>query len=313
VIGVVLASLLGTWTAPARAGDGEDAAAATQLFNAGRDLMRANDYAAACPKLAESARLQATVGALAKLAECEEHEGRRVSAYARWQQALNLARSTGDERTADVERETARLDAIVPKLRIVAGGPMPPDVVIRLDTVELGLAGLGVPLPVEPGTHTLQVSAPHKASWSTRVETAGDGATTPITIPPLEDESSPALPPAPAFRAAAARLPPPESQSWRTVGVIATATGVAALAGGTVLGLVALHQRDVASCPGNVCPDEASANTLRAAKSSADVSTALFIAGGVLAAGGLAVWWLSPDARHTVGLAVTPAGVSGSF
>ena len=69
----------------------DDEAVATQLFNAGRDLMKQGDYASACPKLAESARLKPTVGALARLAACEEHEKRLVSAYTRWQQALNVA------------------------------------------------------------------------------------------------------------------------------------------------------------------------------------------------------------------------------
>ena len=42
---------------------------ATELFNAGRDLMTAGNFAAACPKLAESARLDVKVGTLGKLAE----------------------------------------------------------------------------------------------------------------------------------------------------------------------------------------------------------------------------------------------------
>jgi hypothetical protein len=321
-VGVVLGSLLGLCAAPgpAWAGDGTDAAAATQLFNAGRDLMKQGDYAAACPKLAESARLQPTVGALAKLAECEEHERRLVSAYGRWQQALNLARSTGDERATDVEKEVARLDAIVPKLRIVAGATLPQDAVIRLDTVELGPAGLGVGLPVEPGTHMLQASAPHKRTWATQVETKADGATLPVTIPSLEDEPSLAapssLPPAPAMTPAPLPAPAPlapASSVWRTVGLVTAGTGVAAIGAGAVLGLVAMHQRNDAGCPGNVCPDDTSASTLRSAKSSADASTALFIAGGALLAGGVAVWWLSAASHGRTGVLVTPAGVVGAF
>jgi hypothetical protein len=304
-LAVVVGSL---WTiaSPARASDGADKAAATELFNAGRDMMKNGDYATACPKLAESARLEPTVGALAKLAECEEHERRLVSAYGRWHQALNLARATGDERARDVEREVERLDAIVPKLRIVAAGVLPADTVIRLDAVELGPAGLGVPLAVEPGTHALQATAQHKVTWSTSVETKADGATTAVTIPALEDAPAPALAPAPAPLLSVA--------PWRTLGLATAGVGVVALGVGTAFGVVAVNQRNSAGCPGNVCPDDGSASTLRGAKGSADVATALFIAGGALVAGGLAVWWLSAGTGPArTGVLVTPAGVVGTF
>src|SRR5687767_9143297 len=49
-----------------------DAAAATQLFQEGRDLLKQGKHAAACAKLAESQRLDARVGTLLNLADCEE-------------------------------------------------------------------------------------------------------------------------------------------------------------------------------------------------------------------------------------------------
>jgi hypothetical protein len=307
------------WVAsPAAASEGADKAAATELFNAGRDLMKQGDYATACPKLAESARVEPTVGALAKLAECEEHERRLVSAYGRWQQALNLARATGDERRDDVERELARVDGIVPKLRIVAEGALPADTVIRLDAVELGPAGLGVPFAVEPGPHALEASAPHKRTWSTTVETKADGATTPVTIPRLEDLPAPpspvALPPPHEAVTFPAPAPPPAPSPWRTTGLVTAGVGVVAAAFGAAFGVVAMNQRNDAGCPGNVCSNDGSASTLRSAKSSADVSTALFIAGGALAGGGLTIWWLSSGAGpKRTGLLVTPAGIAGDF
>src|SRR5260370_30941466 len=119
-----------TWSTPARA---DDEAAATELFNTGRDLRKAGDCGAACPKLAESVRLKPTVGALAKLAACDEHEKRLANARARWQQALNLARAVGDNRAAEVEREVARIDAVVPKVTFAAQAALPEGAVIRLD------------------------------------------------------------------------------------------------------------------------------------------------------------------------------------
>ena len=304
----LVVGLLWAVAPPARASDGADKAAATELFNAGRDMMKNGDYAGACPKLAESARLEPTVGALAKLAECEEHERRLVSAYGRWQQALNLARATGDERAADVDKEAQRLDGIVPKLRIAAAGVLPADTVIRVDAVELGPAGLGVPLAVEPRTHAVQAAAPHRTTWSATVETKADGSTTTVTIPPLEDAPTPP----PTHTPAPAPLPP--TPPWRMVGLATAGVGVVAVGLGAAFGVFAMNQRNEAACPGNLCPSDGSASLLRGAKSSADVATALFIAGGALVGGGIAMWWLSPGTGTArTGVLVTPGGVVGSF
>src|SRR5438067_7838925 len=113
----------------------EDAAMATELFNVGRDLMKKGQFAAACPKLAESVRLHQTVGALAKLADCEEHEKRLVEARARWQQAINLARTQNDSRLASAQAQFTRLDKIVPKLSFTCNGDH--NITVKVDETEL--------------------------------------------------------------------------------------------------------------------------------------------------------------------------------
>jgi serine/threonine-protein kinase len=302
----------------------DDEAAATELFNAGRDLMKQGDYAAACPKLAESVRLKATVGALAKLATCEEHEKRLASAYARWQQALNLAQSTRDERAPEVQRELARVDKVVPKLTVKAAGALPADASIRVDDTTLGAASLGVPLPVEPGPHTVAATAPGKKPWSTTVTTAADGATTAVDVPSLEDapappSTPPLTPPQPQpqiLTPTQPLTPPPAptpagSSPWPIVGIVAGAAGLASIAGGAVLGFVAMGKRNDANCPNNTCPDAAHASTLGDAKTAADWSTGLFVAGGVLAAAGVTVWVVSHghESAPQVGATVLPGGV----
>jgi hypothetical protein len=322
VLLLVLASAL----VPARgSADSGDEAASTELFNAGRESMRRGDYAAACPKFAESARLKPSVGALAKLAECEEREQKLVSAYTRWKQALNLARAMGDGRTADVERQLARLDGLVPKLRIVAGADMPQDAVIRVDDLTLSTAGLGVALPVELGKHVVAASAPHSKPWSTTVDVREPGATVSVTLPALEGTQQAPDEPAGAARAGdggsqARPVTLPlgtsapgtggRSGAWRTAGIAIAGTGLAAAAAGGVLGGYALRQRDQAHCAGTVCPDDSSAGTLRSAKSAADVSTALLIGGGALFATGVVVWAVAhpPQGAPQVGVVPLPGG-----
>ena len=85
-----------------------------------------------------------------------------------------------------------------------------------------------------------------------------------------------------------------------------------ALAAGAGLGFVAMNQRNGANCTRNVCPDDSSAQKLNDAKNAADISTGLFIGGGVLAATGFTLWLTTRDPRGgaaRVGLAPAPAGV----
>jgi hypothetical protein len=297
----------------ASAGNAVDQAAATELFNAGRDLMKGGDFAAACPKLTESVRLEPTVGALAKLAECEEHERRMVSAYGRWQQARNLARATNDDRLADVEHEVARLDAVVPKLRVIAAGALPEGTAVHVDDVELGQGSMGVALPVESGRHTVTAAAPRKRVWTATVDTAADGATTTVALPDLEDAPSAPAVPATETSPQPAMAPRRAASTWRPIGAITAGAGLVAIAAGAAAGMVAMHQRDEAQCPGNVCDSSGAADTLRTAKTTADWSTALFIAGGALAIGGATVWWLAGRPTSTTAVYVTPAGVAGRF
>src|SRR5512136_2811036 len=74
-----------------------DPAAAEVLFREGRKLVAANDFAAACPKFAESQRLDPAVGTLLNWAACEEHVGKLASAWQRWKEALD-ALPPGDDR-----------------------------------------------------------------------------------------------------------------------------------------------------------------------------------------------------------------------
>jgi hypothetical protein len=309
-----------SFAGPAAAGDPVDQATATELFNVGRDLMKDGQFAAACPKLTESARLQPTVGALAKLAECEEHEHRMVSAYGRWQQALNLARGTNDDRLADVQHELARVDTLVPKLRITSVVPLPPDASIHVDAVALGQGSLDVALPVDAGLHTIEVSAPGRRSWSTTLEAPSGGATVAITVPALEALTPVPLPLASPTHglpgAPPTDTPAPRSHptAWRTIGLVTAGAGLATVAAGGAFGLVAMHQRDQAGCTNNVCVGEGSADMLRSAKSSADVATVLLIAGGALALGGASLWWLAREPNpSTAGITLSPFGAAGAF
>jgi hypothetical protein len=304
---LAFAFALATRTAGAQA-----SGVATELFTAGRDLMRQGDYAAACPKLAESARLDAKVGTLARLAECEEKLGHMVDARGDWQKAVNLASSEHDDRLVHVQQEFVRVDHLVPKVVFQTTGAAPPALSVTIDALTVGEGSTGVPLPVDVGKHLLGASAPGRISWSTTIEARAGGVVT-VTIPPLAVES--AAPPPPVAPLPPAPVGPPHttdqsSSILRPAGLVTAGVGLAGVGVGAVFGILAKSKLNTSNAIGcdanNVCSTGGSPSafeTRNQARTFGDVSTATFIVGGLLAAAGVTLFLLAPrsEARPTAG------------
>jgi len=288
--------------------ESQQEALATELFNRGKELMGDGKHAAACPKFAESAKLDPRVGTLGQLAACEEHLLHLVSARAHWQQAANLARATGDQRLRLAEKELTRIDALVPKVRITVPRDSPSDMTIRLDKLQVGLSSIGVPIPLDPGAHSISVLVAGSPAWNKTFELRANGAVTPIEIPTLEEKEDAAVaPPAPAAPAP----PPPRSSTsaMTTVGVVAGGVGIVGLAMGAYFGGVAQAKLDDSNDLG--CTDDDSCPPVAAerrdeARTAGDLSTVFFLAGGTLLAGGITLWILDEgDESPSVGATVT--------
>jgi len=275
-----------------------DRALATQLFQEGRALVKQKKYAEACPKLEESQRLDPGGGTLLNLALCHEALGRTATAWAELSEAVSVARR--DRRTDREKIASEHMKALEPRLStltvVVDVANAPKDLVLRRDGTEVAPVAWGTPMPVDPGSHVVEASAPGFESWSQTVELAPEADKQTLRVPPLAALPAPApepeLPPAPSpprrlvAPPAPAPLPPApaptaEPAPSRVPTYVALGVGVVGMAAGSYFGLRAFSKRsdsDAACSPR--CTDEA-VKLNDDAKTAADLSTIAFAVGAV--------------------------------
>jgi len=171
-----------------------DKAAARALFDEARKLASSGKHAEACPKFEESQRLDPGTGAMFNLADCYEATGKTASAWSMFLEAAARLKSEG----APAEKEQAarqRAAALEPKLSrlkiVVADGAVVEGLVVRRDGSETKKGSWGTAIPVDPGQHTIEASAPGKKTWKQTIDVAKDGASASIAVPVLESGKGP--------------------------------------------------------------------------------------------------------------------------
>jgi hypothetical protein len=304
-------------TRSAAADTDQNKATAEALFTSAQALALQKNYAEACPKFAESVRLDPGLGAMLWLADCYENNGQTASAWAEFRQAASVAAQRQDPREAVAKRRAAALEPKLNKVTVfLPQGESVPGLEVRRDGVILANAEIGIPVPVNPGIHAFAANAPGRKPWSANIDVPSSRRDpVVINIPSLEAGDTPATPPPPSPPPAAE--PPPaqpapvvEDTSWSTtriVGVSAGAVGVVGIGIGAILGLSAKAALDASNegghCLGNSC-DPTGTDKRNSALDLATGSTIAFVAGGVLLAGGAALFLLGPAHRTTGALRV---------
>jgi hypothetical protein len=296
----------------------EKAAAAEALFQEARGLSAKKDYAAACPKFKASYELDPGYGVLFNLAECYANLGKTASAWVAYTDAANIARSAGQkDRIEKAEKRAAELAPKLEKLVVQVSDP-PAGLVVKRDGLALDGATWGAALPVDPGKHTVSAEAPDRKPWSGEVETKGPGSTVTVSVPALEAAPAPAgTEAAPTATSGPTGGPPVVAvdegrATRRTIGLVVGGAGVAALVVGAAMGGLASSKWNDARdnhCRTETLCDDAGVALVGDAKTFATVSTAMFIGGGVLAAGGAALFVLSlgNGKKEGAGLQVVPS------
>lgn len=319
----VLVSLSATWllfqAGEARAqGEGgsetaRDPAAAEVLFEEGRALLKKGLIDAACPKFAESYRLDPALGSLLNLAACHEEQGRLATAWGEYRDAEQVASREGDKKRERFAAQKVRsLEPRLPKLRIVAEDP-PPGLVVRRDDVELSSASLGVAIPVDPGQRTVSAEAPGFETWSTEVtllEKNEVEVSIPALTPAAPAETPPGEPDPPDDADPSER--PTDGSTQRMVGLLLGGAGVASFAAAGAFALLTAERQGFADDPSR-CPEPNRCNqegfdAIETARSYALVSTICTIAGAALLTGGAVVFLTAPDGEgEAVSVWLSPA------
>jgi serine/threonine-protein kinase len=275
LVGVALFALSGTVGRTARAQSAGDKAAAEALFDEAKRLMAEKKWALACPKLADSQRLDPGVGTLLNLALCFKENGQTASAWTTYREAAAQARVANQtDRETHARGEAAALEKRLTRLLIDVSPQVTslPGLVIKRDGAVVPGGLFGIAAPVDPGIRVIDVTASGKKPVHLEVKAEGAGITTKISILPMQD-ALPGEAPAPAPDAAppAATMPaattpaPPDAappvaptspppgtgeakpgNGQRIAGYVVGGVGVLGLATGTWFGLLSNAQSQAA-------------------------------------------------------------------
>jgi len=284
-------------------------ASAEALFGEGKALMQQGNEGAACPKLAESQRLDPATGTLLMLALCHERTGRTASAWSEYREAL--ARSEQEARADRVELARRHIASLEPhlvrvRLRVAEENASLPSFEVRIDGEKRAPASWTMATPVDPGTHIVEAFSQNERLWSRNVVVETEEQE--VLIPSVKP-SAPTPAPAPIAKAAPervldARASAPPSADERGISALkmaAMGAGTVAVAGavvGAIFGLRAMSKSDEAhrACPAYPCSDTAKAANDEA-KSAAVISNVAFVAAGAGAVG--TVSFLLLDGRNS--------------
>jgi serine/threonine-protein kinase len=312
-----------------------DKTAARALFDEGRRLAAAGQHAQACPKFEESQRLAPGAGTLFNLADCYEQTGKTATAWSSFLEVAAQSKIAGQterekvarDRAATLEPKLVRLEVVVPDAAVVAG------LEVRRDGSLVGKAMWGQPVPVDPGSHTLEAAAPGKKPWSTSVQIAAGKPVETVTIPVLENAPEA---PAPVVAAAASgatgpaagagptgrdRPDPAAGGTQRTVGLVVGGAGVIGVGLGVYFGLSARSKSadSEAYCAGGACWDARGVDLRSEAGTSADIATVAWGVGLAALAAGAVLYFTAPQpgAAKTGGaaaglrsVALAPGGIA---
>jgi hypothetical protein len=290
-------------------------AIAENLFDRARDLMKNEDYPAACAAFAESERLDPALGTLLNLAVCHERQGKLASAWVEFRAAASQARHENQaDRATYADEKAAALEPQVPKLTlgIAEQTRARGDLQIILDDAALGRPVWDSPIPLDPGPHHLSARAKGYQPWQMDFELQSGELARAIDVPLLQEMPQLQPKPVPVHRTQEHAVQGLSTAQW--VGIGLSGAGVIGLGAMTYFGLTALShkkerdgycdEQNLCSAPGVRLDEQA-----RSAATAANITGALGV--GLLGAG-VTILLLAPGPTHHAGSVQASVRETGS-
>src|SRR5205814_375900 len=123
------------------------------------------------------------IGTQFNIAVCQQQLGKLGSAWRNFEQVVQLAGASGKKQREEAAR--AKLDALKTQVpTLVVRSEEPGDVIVKVDGAIVKRESWDF-VPVDPGEHTVDASAPTKQSWSKKVPAPATGTKLEIVIPKL--------------------------------------------------------------------------------------------------------------------------------
>jgi hypothetical protein len=271
---------------------------ADELFSSGLEAMKRGDYAAACPAIAESYRLDPLPGALFTLAECDARAGRVASSWGRFGEFLQVAqgfdqatRERQAERIAAAARRRAELEVHLSHLKLALPTGISEAATLEHNGSPVAREQWGEPLLVDPGVHRLVLRVP--TGEITEIVNVERGREYVVRF--AEPEPAPL---APASGTPTTKSKPPRSRAASESGVgaariggwVALGLGAAGLATASGVGIVLLSKKDaiVDNCVEARCNEAGFAEAADVGTLDA-VGTAAFVVGAAAAVLGVSL------------------------
>lgn len=301
-----------------------NASPADDAFKQGRDLFKAGKYAEACTAFGESQRLDPSLGTQFNIAQCEEKIGKLASALKIYRDLVQY--DTNGVRKAAASDLAAKLEPRVPKLQLQLNAK-PAGTVIALDGVECGICLTGN-APVDFGTIKITVKAPgwKPATASATIAEESKVIVVQVKLEPVAVAGAVVTPPVVVVAAKPDPTPEPIApssdtppRSKRKLAAVVTLAGAGVFVGtGIVFGAMARSRWQDAkdACGGGTsCANDSDTQYAQdlgdSARTRANVSTVMFVAGGLAAAAGVYLWVTTPKEHAVTVSATATPGTAG--
>ena len=284
---------------------------ADQLFQKGKKLLAEKRYKDACATFEKVDRIEPAIGAKLNVAKCYEEWGKLGQAYRWYSDAERMANDTKDRRAPKIKELMIALDPDVPKLTLhvtpaeadrAAGA-------IALDGARVPDAQLEVAFRIDPGPHEITYTNP-AGKRITKTIPVGRGDQSELTLelpkqgsnikpPPVEQQPTTTVADTPTPTSTS----PDPGRNRRLIGLSLGGAGVLGVGIASILTLSARssYKDALAShCMGqtDLCDDEG-LDTTRAARTRANVATAITVVSVAAIAGGAFLYFTAPKRLRT--------------